>query len=119
MTRSIATGALAAIVLITLGCEKKQQQPAAAQHAAASVIAATAAAQDVPVYIDEIGKTAARESVTIQPQVTGKITEIHFTDGADVKKGALLFTIDARPFEAILAQAEASVAQSEANVKWS
>ena len=56
----------------------------------------------------------AREVVSIQPQVSGRITQIHFTDGADVKIGDLLFTIDPRPYQAQLNQAEANVAQAEA-----
>ncbi len=79
--------------------------------------------QDVPNYIDAIGKTVAREVVSIQPQVSGRILKIHFTDGANVKKGDLLFTIDTRPLEANLRQAQANVAkdlalkkQTEANL---
>lgn len=79
--------------------------------------------QDVPTYIDAIGKTVAREVVSIQPQVSGRIVKIHFTDGANVQKGDLLFTIDTRPFEATLRQAEANVTrdlaikkQTEANL---
>ncbi len=103
-----------------IGCEQRQQAAAAApaEKPPAAVMAAAAVARDVPVYLDEIGKTVARASVMIQPQVTGKVTEVHFTDGADVKKGDLLFTIDPRPFQAVLAQADASVAQAKANVKW-
>jgi multidrug efflux system membrane fusion protein len=73
-----------------------------------------AVAQDVPTYLDAIGKTVAREVVSIQPQVSGRITQIHFTDGADVKKGQLLFTIDTRPFEANLRQAQANVSRDNA-----
>lgn len=67
--------------------------------------------QDVPIYLDAIGKTVAREVVAIQPQVSGRIIKIHFTDGANVRKGDMLFTIDTRPFEAALHQAEANVAK--------
>ncbi len=49
--------------------------------------------------------------VAVQPQVSGRITNIHFTDGADVKKGDLLFSIDPRPFQASLLQAEANLAR--------
>ncbi|MGB8227415.1 MAG: efflux RND transporter periplasmic adaptor subunit, partial [Sedimentisphaerales bacterium] len=70
--------------------------------------------QDVPVYIDEIGTCTAYEIVSIRPQVSGQITKIHFTDGADLKKGDLLFTIDPRPYEAALKQAQASLAKSTA-----
>ena len=91
---------------------------AATERPPASVTASDAIAKDVPVYLDEIGRTAARESVTIQPQVAGKITQLHFTDGANIKKNDLLFTIDPRPYQAALAQAQATQAQAEADVKW-
>src|SRR6185369_11630389 len=66
----------------------------------APVTVAEAAMLDVPVYLDAIGKTVARETVAIQPQVSGRIIQIHFTDGTNVKKGDLLFTVDPAPFEA-------------------
>jgi multidrug efflux system membrane fusion protein len=73
---------------------------------------ATAVARDVPVYIDAVGKIVAREVVSIQPQVSGRITKIHFVDGANLKVGDLLFTIDPRPYQAQLNQAEANLAQA-------
>src|SRR5437660_5780537 len=89
----------------------------------APVSVTEAVMQDVPNYIDAIGKTVAREVVSIQPQVSGRILKINFTDGANVKKGDLLFTIDTRPFEANLRQAQANVSkdlalkkQAEANL---
>jgi membrane fusion protein, multidrug efflux system len=96
--------------VVLVGCANKAAQlPFNRPPAPVSVTAAVA--QDVPTYIDAIGKTAAREVVSIQPQVAGRITKIHFTDGANVRKGDLLFTIDPRPFEANLRQAEAKVSQ--------
>ena len=53
--------------------------------------------QDAPRYLDEIGTCSAVESVNVQAQVTGQITERRFADGADVKKGDVLFIIDQRP----------------------
>ena len=94
------------------GCGKESQQ--SFERPPAPVTAATAAAQDVPIYIDAVGKVAAREVVSVQPQVSGRIIKIHFTDGANVKVGDLLFTIDPRPFQAQLHQAEANLAQAAA-----
>ena len=54
------------------------------------------------------------EVVSIQPQVSGRITQIHFADGADVKVGQVLFTIDPRPFQAQLNMAEANLGQAKA-----
>jgi len=78
------------------------------------VSVASAVTQDVPVYIDAIGKSVATEMVSIQPQVSGRITERHFKDGADLKTGDLLFVIDPRPYEAQLHSAEATLAQNKA-----
>jgi len=95
-----------------LACGKKNQTTFERPPAPVAVVQAIA--QDVPVYIDAVGKIAAREVVSIQPQVSGRITQIHFVDGADVKAGQLLFTIDPRPYQAQLNQAEANLAQAEA-----
>jgi multidrug efflux system membrane fusion protein len=103
------------------GCVNKAQQ--SFQRPPAPVTVATAVAQDVSMYLDSLGKIVARETVAIQPQVSGRIMQLHFTDGANVKKGQLLFTIDPRPFEANLKQAQANLArdgalkkQAEANL---
>ena len=112
------TGLLACLFT---SCVNKAQQNF--ERPPAPVTVTVAITQDVPTYLDAIGKTVAREVVSIQSQVSGRITQIHFTDGADVKKGNLLFTIDTRPFEANLRQAQANVSkdialkkQAEANL---
>ena len=64
--------------------------------------------------LDISRECVAREVVSIQPQVQGRITEIHFTDGADVKKGDPLFTIDPEPFRAVVVSAEANLARAKA-----
>lgn len=97
---------------VPAGCGKKTE--ATLERPPAPVTVASAVTQDVPVYIDAVGKMVAREVVSIQPQVSGRVVKLHFTDGADVKAGDLLFTIDPRPFQAQLNQAEANLAQSEA-----
>ena len=107
--------ALLGLALIFAGlaaCDKKPETNF--ERPPTPVTVARAVAQDVPVYIDAVGKTVAREVVSVQPQVSGRITQIHFTDGANVKIGDLLFTIDPRPYQAQLNQAEANVAQAEA-----
>jgi membrane fusion protein, multidrug efflux system len=108
---------LAAGVLVVAGCARNSQQSGEAQQRPpARVSVALAVVRDVPVYLDEIGKTLAMEMVSIVPQVGGKLTVAHVQDGDYVKKGQLLFEIDARPFEAALASAEALRAQSEADL---
>ena len=98
--------------VLALGCQKKEPLPM--ERPPAPVTVASAVTQDVPVYLDAIGKTVAREVVSIQPQVSGRVTKIHFSDGADVKTGDLLFTIDPQPFEVSLQQARSNLARSTA-----
>src|SRR5437763_1188177 len=74
-------------------------------------------AKDVPVYLDEIGTCAAYETVQVQAQVNGQITARHFQDGAEVKKGDLLFTIDPRPFQAAADQAKAQASLEQVTLK--
>lgn len=78
------------------------------------VTVATAKAQDVPQYLDEIGRNTAFESVNLMPQVSGRVTERRFQDGDNLKKGQLLFVIDPSPFKAQLDSAKASLAQAQA-----
>ena len=78
------------------------------------VTVAKAETRDVPFYLDEIGNCTAFETVTIQSQVSGPITEIHFTDGQEVKKGDPLFTIDPRPYQAALDKANGTLVQDTA-----
>lgn len=73
--------------------------------------------KDVPLYLDEIGTCAAYETVQVQAQVSGVIIGRHFQDGSDVKKGDLLFTIDPRPFQAVLDQAKAQAALDQVTLK--
>lgn len=108
----IAVGLFAGLTLVMAGCESKA--PSGFARPPAPVSVAAAVTRDVPLYIDSIGKTVASEVVSIQPQVSGRITEIHFTDGAYVKTGDLLFTIDPRPYQAQLASAEATLAEKKA-----
>ena len=116
MTKILATAMLLAIVA---GCKKEGGAGAGTMQMPPAVVnVAGAEAHDVPRYVQEIGRTTAVESVTIQPQVTGKVVQIHFADGAMIKKGDLLFTIDARPFQAVLDQAVATLAQKQATQKW-
>ncbi len=80
------------------------------------VIVSKVISKDVPLYLDEIGTCAAVETVQVQSQVSGQIISREFQDGADVRKGDILFKIDSRPYEAALAQAQGQLAQSQSQV---
>ena len=101
--------------LTASGCNRANPQAAGPQMPPPPLVTvAKAQKQDVPLYLDEIGKSGGSESVTVTPQVGGRITERHFQDGADLTKGALLFVIDPRPYQAQLDSARASLAQAKA-----
>src|SRR5258706_12451013 len=110
----ITLSLLAVSATLFTGCANKAAQQGGFERPPAPVSVSAAVAQDVPTYLDAIGKTVAREVVSIQPQVAGRITKIHFTDGANVKKGDMLFTIDTRPFEASLQQSQANLSKDTA-----
>jgi multidrug efflux system membrane fusion protein len=112
--RSVYLGIGAVLILgaAASGCDKKASAPFERPPAPVTVAAATT--EDVPFYIDAVGHIVAREVVSVQPQVSGRVVKIQFADGADVKAGEVLFSIDARPFQAQLNQAEANLAEAQA-----
>src|ERR1700722_13290701 len=82
------------------------------------VVVAMVSQRDVPINVDVIGNVEAYSTITVKAQVGGELTKVSFREGDSVKKGDLLFTIDARPFEAQLSQAQANLARDIANEKY-
>ncbi|RPI35811.1 MAG: efflux RND transporter periplasmic adaptor subunit, partial [Nitrospiraceae bacterium] len=105
---------LAGLVTIFLaGCSgKKAEQPK--MMPAVPVTVGVVSQKTVPVQLRAIGNVEAFSTVGIKAQINGTLAKAHFTEGQDVKKGSLLFTIDPRPFEAALRQAEAALARDRA-----
>ncbi len=103
--------------LLLAGCGKGTDPSKTAPPPIRAVSTAKVITRDSPLYVDEIGTCTAQEAVSIQAQVTGQITQRHFADGADVKKGDLLFTIDPRPYQAALDQAQGALDQAKAKLK--
>ena len=108
--------ALLAVLLLVRTYIQKRNAAVAAQPPARPVNVAKVMTKDVPLYLDEIGTCAAYETVQVQPQVGGAIASRDFQDGADVKKGDLLFRIDPRPYEAALTQAQGQLAQAQSQM---
>lgn len=73
---------------------------------------------DVPIYLSYIGHMVANISVEVMAQVSGILVAQYFEQGQYVKKGDLLLVIDPRPYEAALAKAEATLAQSYATYQY-
>jgi len=78
------------------------------------VLAVAAQKADVPVYLDAVGTVKALNTVTVSPQVDGKLLSVGFKEGQDVKKGDVLARIDPTIYQAQLDQALAKKAQDEA-----
>lgn len=94
------------------GAKLATPAPTVAAMPPASVTVATPLVRDVNEWDDYIGRFAASRTVEIRPRINGEIIGVHFRDGDSVTKGQLLFTIDARPFAAQLAEAKANVASA-------
>jgi multidrug efflux system membrane fusion protein len=80
------------------------------------VLTAPVGRADVPVYLDAVGTVKAFNTVTVSPQVDGKILSVNFKEGEDVKKGDVLARIDPAIYQAQLDQAIAKKAQDEATL---
>ena len=91
-------------------------QPAQ-QKRAVPVLATAATAKDFPIIIRGLGSVQAFNTVTVKSRVDGQITQVAFQEGQYVKSGDLLMQIDARPYQAQLAQATANRAKDQANLE--
>jgi membrane fusion protein, multidrug efflux system len=113
--KAAAVLGMLAAVAASVACARRPARAAA--PVAAPVVAARVESRDVPVEALAIGTVEAYSTVALRPQVSGPIAAVHFAEGADVKAGDLLFTIDPRPFQAALAQAESALARDRAQAK--
>jgi RND family efflux transporter MFP subunit len=99
------------------GCD--QSQPHAQGTAPAPQVTVAKPAKRLVADRDEyVGRFVAVDAIEMRARVSGYLDAVHFQDGQLVKKGELLFTIDRRPFEATLAQAQANLAQARANLAY-
>ncbi len=111
--RVAAAGVAIAVASVLAGCSPKT----GANHgmgAPVPVLVAKAVERDVPNQLHEIGTVEAFQSVGIKARVGGNLEAVNFKEGDFVKKGQPLFTIDPRPFAAMLDQAKANLARDKA-----
>lgn len=116
--KTLLAALLIAVSVVFSACSKTQAQPSGEKKGPppAPVRVADVTVQDMPVQLSAPGSVEAYNSVNLKPQVAGEITEVHFKEGDTVAQGQRLFTIDPRPYEVALAQAEANLARSKALV---
>jgi membrane fusion protein, multidrug efflux system len=113
-------GAIAIAVVATAGLAYSYRQTDAVAFAAPpalpQVVVSSPLVQEVDSRLGFLGQFSAVEQVELRAQVGGTLTEIHFKDGDIVQKGDLLFTIDPRPYEIRLAQANAQLETATARL---
>jgi multidrug efflux system membrane fusion protein len=110
--------ALCVAVFALTACSRSEgdAKAKAGPRPAVPVTAAAVEVRDMPVQIQGIGNVQASASVSVYALLSGQIFKVHFVEGQEVKANDLLFTIDPRPFEAALQQAQATMAQHQAAV---
>jgi len=99
-------------IVTLLACTGTKQKPAEEK---VPVTVAKVEQKNVPMQIRAIGTVQPVSTVSVRPLVGGQLTRVWFREGDDVRKGQMLFTIDPRPYEAALQQAQANLARDQAN----
>jgi multidrug efflux system membrane fusion protein len=97
------------ILTVSAGCAQKTEKPR--PRPPALVEAAAAGLRNVPVLLKAIGTMEASESVTVRTQISGELIRVAFREGQEVQKGALLFQLDPRTYQAAIRKAEATLAR--------
>lgn len=104
---------MAVLLLASLAsCEKKT----APEKPPAPVVVGEVVQKDVPIFIETMGNAYALATVDIRPQVSGELLEAHIGQGAIVKEGELLYTIDPAPYQAQLDKARAELERNQAEL---
>jgi RND family efflux transporter MFP subunit len=112
---TLATLTLFATLLILAGCSSQATQVAAPQGPTVTVAAAIE--QSVADWDEFTGRLEAVNTVEVRPRVTGFLDSVKFKEGSVVRKGDLLFVIDARPYQAELDKAEANLARAKSHAE--
>jgi len=105
----------ALLMSVLSACSGKEAQ--SPKKPSVPVSAAEAVQKTVPVQIRAVGNAEPYSTVAVKSQVGGILTRVHFREGQDVRKGDPLFSIDSRPYEAALRQAEANLAKDTAQLE--
>ena len=103
---------LAGIVFWGLACSEKEA-PAPAQLPPPEVSVIETRARNVPLHLEFVGQTSGLKDIAIRARVEGFLEGMHFREGAEVKKGDLLYTLESQPFEEKVAARRSNVAEAE------
>ena len=106
-----------ALGLVLIGCGRQTETTTKAQAPPTKVGVVVARRQNVPIIGRPNGTTRALNDVTIRARVKGFLSEKHFQEGSNVKKGQLLLVIEEQPFKVRVAQAQAVLDEAEATLE--
>jgi multidrug efflux system membrane fusion protein len=107
--------AVASVLFAFFGTDIRAKEPRASKDpAAVPVSVSQVMQQSVPFRMQAIGNVEAFSTVSLKARIDGQIVQVNFREGREVRRGSVLFKIDARPFEAALRQAEATLARDTA-----
>jgi multidrug efflux system membrane fusion protein len=102
------------VALAAVACSREKPKPV---EEAVPVTVATVEQKDVPIQIRAIGNVQPVSNVAVRALAGGQLLKVWFKEGDDVRKGAMLFTIDPAPYDAALRQAEANLARDVAQLR--
>ena len=109
--KSLAIAALAGVLIAA--CSKPPAPPPAPPEVAVGPVVQ----KDVPVYLELVGQTLGSEDIEIRARVEGYIQRVEFAEGSFIRRGALLYVIDPKPYEAALSGATADLAAAQARLE--
>jgi membrane fusion protein, multidrug efflux system len=115
LSRAALTVALAAIAIVS-GCRGGADEQAKFANPVVPVLVAQVEQKTVAYQIHAIGTVEAYSTVSVKARIDGRLDQVHFKQGDEVKQGQLLFTIDPKPLEAALRQAEAQLERDRAQM---
>ena len=109
----------AAIWLVRRSGQKQAPAPGAtqAQQRAVPVVTAQVQQRDLPIYLDGLGTVIAAKTVTVRPQVDGRLDAVSFREGQAVRRGEVLAQIDPRPFQVQLEQGRGALTRDRAQLR--
>lgn len=101
------------LLFLLTSCHQKPLKPITPTYPVRTTVAIQ---KEAPIFIEALGHIDSIHAISLKSRIEGEITGVYFTQGQEVKKNDLLFTIDPRPYEAALKEAEATLTENLANL---
>jgi len=115
---SVRTCVVAVVFILSVlnACTKGKETEKPKGRPPAPVLVTTATTRTLPVVLESVGTVESISQVSVKSMVNGEVKKVHFTEGQDVVKGQVLFTIDPRQYDAAIRKGEADLARIKAQL---